>query len=122
MKVADGDACIIRKIKERELREISGTQLLAMEHIRDQHFEEVVMRHHTGFMRALAREEREALPCALFQIYEIFLIGETIIVSVIRKVHLINDTNHVGVVNVLANDFFRISPLGEKRGIYERHF
>lgn len=79
------------------------------------------MRHHTGLARALTRKHREAFFRALLHINKILFVREAVVVRMVGKVNLVNDTSDIRVIGMSAYDFFRIPSFNEERGIDNRY-
>ena len=121
VEFANGDGRVIREIEEREFREVRGVEPFSIEQIRGKHFQEYVMSHDDGVAHALVREEVEAFLRTLFQVGEVLFVRETVVVGMIREVHLIDDAHDLGRIAVLADNLFRIAPLDEKGRVYDRY-
>ena len=94
MEFADADAGVVGDVEERELHEVLCMEAFAVEKVRDKHFKEMVVGNDHSLARTLAREDIETFPRAFLHVGEVLLVGEAIIILVVREVHLVDDVHY----------------------------
>lgn len=113
-------AGIVGGIEESDAHPVGRMQAPAVHNVAYEHFEEYAVGRDTDAMLWTPRQITQRFPGALLEVGKIFLVRKPVIVIMERKIQLFADAADLGIVGRFADNFRRVAPLSEERGIHYR--